>query len=81
MKTKQNICVWCGKRLWWWQRRRCLPASNNEKIWCQTCSDLQRLPKSGWPDLSTWIEAVIVCAIFGLAASLVMFMIKYFDAI
>lgn len=83
MKTKQNICVWCGKRLWWWQRRRCVSPRatapgdvESSGVWCKTCSDVRRLPKS---ELGKWIEAAITCAIMCVVLILVVLAIEYFD--
>ncbi len=82
-KTKQNICVWCGKRLWWWQRRRCVSPRatapgdvESSGVWCKTCSDVRRLPKS---ELGKWIEAAITCAIMCVVLILVVLAIEYFD--
>lgn len=67
MKTKQNICVCCGKRLWWWQRRVCSGISDGHRIWCQTCSDLKCPPKS---ELRKWIDSA--ATISAMAAVLVL---------
>ncbi len=76
MKRKQNICVWCGKRLWLWQRKVCSGTPGGHRIWCQTCSDLQRPPKS---ELRKWVESGIT--IFGMAAVLILFVlaVEYWD--
>ena len=76
MKRKQNICVWCGRRLWWWQKRRCTnnAATENEPVWCQTCKDMQRLPKS---ELRDWFNAAITCSIMCVILICVVLVIDY----
>lgn len=75
MKRKQNICVWCGKRLWWWQKRRCNSTPDGHRIWCQTCSDLQRPLKTWQRD---WFNAAIACSIMCIVLVLIVLAIKRF---